>query len=242
MNFQRDEYFQVGKSITQKQQDQLSTQLAVFTSALVNFASDHGEEIIYNLEFRTKFTQMCQLVGVDPLNLQIMTSSNSSSGSNSSKNVNSSTDIALAVRVVEECHKTRDANGGLISLKELVLRLKGEGDSSGTSNYTNLNITELDISRCLNKLSSLGNGYEILNINGKKWLKFTNNVSNDHKRVYELCEFMGGMVTFRLLRDNYQWDQVRCKTVIDEMIMKGFLWVDQGELETQFWEPSWLSV
>ena len=33
---------------------------------------------------------------------------------------------------------------------------------------------------------------------------------------------MGGYVTYRLLRDNYGWDKVRCKTVIDEMIMNGF--------------------
>ncbi|CAH2351559.1 vacuolar-sorting protein Snf8p [[Candida] railenensis] len=246
MNFQRDEYYQVGKNITRRQEDQLSTQLAVFKSALVNFASDHGEEIIHNLEFRTKFTQMCQSVGVDPLNLQIMTSGSSGGAgsankSNNNNNNNGGGEIALAVRVVEECHKTRDANGGLISFKELLLRLKGEDDTSGSSN-SNINVTEQDITQCLTKLNSLGNGYETLNISGKKWLKFTNNVSNDHKRVYELCEFMGGMVTYRLLRDNYQWDQVRCKTVIDEMIMKGFLWVDQGESETQFWEPSWLSV
>ena len=33
---------------------------------------------------------------------------------------------------------------------------------------------------------------------------------------------MGGYVTYRLLRDNYGWDKVRYKTVIDEMIMNGF--------------------
>ena len=61
-------------------------------------------------------------------------------------------------------------------------------------------------------------------INGKKWLKFssTENLSNDQLKIYELCEFMGGYVTYRLLRDNYGWDKVRYKTVIDEMIMNGF--------------------
>lgn len=225
MNFQRDDYYKLGKNITERLEGQLSAQLSVFKSALVNFASEHGDEITNNREFRTKFTQMCQLVGVDPLDLQILTTKKD-------------LEVVLAVRVVEECHKTRDFNGGLISLKELISRLNNEEDSNTS---TSLNITEENIISCLTILNSLGEGYEILNINKRKWLKFTNNVSNDHKKVYELCEFMGGFVTSRLLRDNFQWDQVRCRTVIDEMIMKGFLWVDLGENELQYWEPSWIS-
>ena len=53
---------------------------------------------------------------------------------------------------------------------------------------------------------------------------------------------MGGYVTYRLLRDNYGWDKVRYKTVIDEMIMNGFYGLDsQDNGEWQYWEPSWIS-
>lgn len=232
----RDAYSQLGQNIIQRHSDQLSTQLSVFQSALINFGSEHGEDIKQNPEFRDKFTQMCQLIGVDPLELLIYSSSKDK------KSRNEEFYIGISVRIVEVCQQTRDVNGGLISMKELLSRLKEN------VNLPTL-ITESEVQQALSVLNTLGNGYEIMNINGKKWLKFSSatsgnkSISNDQKKVYEACGFMGGFVTHRLLIDNYGWDRARCKTVIDQMIMDGFLWVDsQGSPgEWQFWEPSWIS-
>lgn len=242
----RDDYHRLGLDITRKQRDVLATQLAVLKSALANFAADHGREIEHNQEFRTKFTQLCQLVGVDPLELQMLAAQAlAQAGGAAAAAAAAAIDTAVAVRVVEECHRTRDVNGGLITVRELVSRLKHEDELSALSN--NLHLTEDNVLRALKVLAALGGGYELLTINGKQWLKFTNNVSSDHKRVYELCEFTGGFVTMRLLRDNYQWSAVRCQAVVDEMIMNGFLWVDMGapgegsEPEPHYWEPSWIA-
>lgn len=229
-NTDRDAYKQLGQSLNERHSNQLSTQLQVFQSVLINFANDHAEEISLNLEFKNKFTQISQLIGIDPLDLLIYTSK--------SKNV-TNFHTALAVKIVEICHNTRDLNGGLISVKELISILK-----DNTSGLV-LDITEKDIDNSLASLNNLGKGYEVLFINGKKWLKFssTENLSNDQLKIYELCEFMGGFVTYRLLQDNYEWDKVRCKSVIDEMIMNGFLWVDSQDTtgEWKYWEPSWIS-
>lgn len=227
----RDAYLKLGKALTEQHSDQLSTQLAVFQSALVNFASDHGETIKKNPEFCDKFTQMCLLIGVDPLELLLFIDSKSKKSDNFH--------MGLAVRVVEICQETRDINGGLISFKELHSRLK-------ETVTVPINMVEDDVSKALALLGNLGKGYEVLDINSGKWVKFlgtssNGTISNDQKRVYELCGFMGGFVTYRLLRDNYGWDVVRSKAVIDEMIMNGFLWVDAGPTEWQFWEPSWIS-
>ncbi|EGW32085.1 sucrose non-fermenting [Spathaspora passalidarum NRRL Y-27907] len=230
-NDNRDAYSQLGKSLIQRHSDQLSTQLAVFQSALVNFANSHGDEIKSNAEFRNKFTQISQSIGLDPLELLLSTTKNTKS---------SNFHVALAVRIVEVCQSTRDLNGGLISLKELKSILQDTHNIS-------IEVSEGDIEQALGMLDTLGKGYQVLTINDKKWLKFTSangdGISQDEKKVYELCGFMGGYVTYRLLRDNYGWDKVRCKTVIEEMIMNGFLWVDnQGSKgELQFWEPSWIS-
>ncbi|CAX41456.1 vacuolar-sorting protein, putative [Candida dubliniensis CD36] len=237
----RDAYLQLGKSLNEQHSNQLSTQLQVFQSALINFANDHGDEISSNLEFKNKFTQIVQSIGIDPLDLLLYTSQNNNNSTNKRSNVvTTNFGVALAVKIIEICQQTRDLNGGLISLKELISTLQSSCETEGIS----LIISEEDIETSLNNLNSLGKGYEILIINGKKWLKFssTENLSNDQLKIYELCEFMGGYVTYRLLRDNYGWDKVRCKTVIDEMIMNGFLWVDsQDNGEWQYWEPSWIS-
>ncbi|RLV95155.1 Vacuolar-sorting protein SNF8 [Spathaspora sp. JA1] len=234
-NDNRDAYSQLGKSLIQRHSDQLSTQLAVFQSALVNFANNHGEEIKQNAEFRNKFTQISQSIGLDLLELQLSTSKTTTKN-----NSNNNFQVALAVRIIEVCQVTRDLNGGLISLKELRSIVQDTHDIS-------IDISEGDIEQSLGMLDTLGKGYQVLTINDKKWLKFTSangdGISQDEKKVYELCGFMGGYVTYRLLRDNYGWDNVRSKTVIEEMIMHGFLWVDnQGPKgERQFWEPSWIS-
>ena len=232
----RHAYSQLGQNLIQRHSDQLSTQLSVFQSALINFGSDHGDEIRRNPEFRNKFTQMCQLIGVDPLELLIY------SNSKNSKSRNEDFYIGLSVRIVEVCQETRDVNGGLISMKELLSRLQDNDNLE-------ILIKESEIQQALSILFALGNGYEILNINGKKWLKFSSatsgntNISNDQKKIYEVCGFMGGFVTYRLLIDNYGWDKIRCKTVIDQMIMDGFLWIDSQGIdgELQYWEPSWIS-
>lgn len=232
----RDRYTQLGRYLSELHSGQLSTQLSVFESALINFANDHGDEIRNSNEFRTKFNELCQLIGIDPLELTIYSTSKN-------PNRNENFYISLSVKVVEVCQETRDLNGGLISFKELLPRLQ---------NNVNLHsaITESDLLKALDILHKLGNGYEVLTINDKKWLKFSlassslnENFTNDQKRVYEVCTFMGGFVTYRLLRDNYGWDKIRCKAVIDEMITNGFLWVDNQGIngEWQYWEPSWIS-
>lgn len=228
----RDAYSKLGQSISQKHADELSAQLSVFQSVVVNFAVDHSSNIRSNPEFRSKFTSICLLIGIDALELLILLELRLKKKDNYF--------CGLAIKIVEICHQTRDINGGLISMKELRSRMED-------CNSVPLKVAEDDVVKALNVLNSLGEGFELLTINKKRWVRHItssgkNSISSDQQKVYELCEFMGGFVTVRLLRDNYGWDKVRLRTVIDEMIMNGFLWMDsQGPNETQYWEPSWIS-
>ncbi|KAI5964292.1 dot2 [Candida pseudojiufengensis] len=231
----RDAYLQLGQKLNQKHSDELSTQLQILKSVLINFINDHGEEIKTNPEFRSKFNELSQSIGMDPLDLLIFANSN-----HSNKN-DSNFIIGLSVKIVEICQETRDLNGGFINLNELQSILK---KTSLSESELKIQIEINDIEKAIAKLKSMGNNYEIIIINNIKWLKFSSidNLSNDQIKIYELCGFMGGYVTHRLIRDNFGWDSLRCKNVIDEMIMNGLLWVDsQGGEEWQYWEPSWIS-
>lgn len=229
----RDIYLKIGKSLLDRHSSELSAQLAVFQSALVNFAAENAATIKKNREFRDKFTKMCNLIGVDPLELLLFV--------DSSLKKTDDFYMGLAVRIVEICQSTRDINGGLISLKELHSRLQ--------DTFTvPLQIKEEDASAALRFLDGLGKGYETLTISDQLWVKFSGPagsgaISYDERKIYELCTFTGGYVTHRFLRDNYGWDQVRAKSVIDDMIRSGLLWVDsQGPGgQWQYWEPSWIS-
>lgn len=228
MNYDRDAYLRVGKTLAEKHTDELSTQLATLQSALVNFATTHAEDIARNPDFRQKYTTICCRVGIDPLDLYMH--------AQQAKAVRTDYVTALAVRIVEVCQETRDMNGGLISINELCLIIN-------SSRAVALSVDEESILEAINLLGSLGKGYQHMTTEGKLWLKFllaaSGTISNDQKRVFELCEFMGGFVTLRLLLDNYEWDKVRAKLVLDEMIMDGLLWIDQplGAKECQYWEP-----
>ena len=150
-NTDRDAYLQLGKSLNEQHSNQLSTQLQVFQSALINFANDHGDEISLNLEFKNKFTQIVQLIGIDPLDLLLYTSQNDRNGGTSSSSSSSNYKrsnvvatnfgVALAVKIIEICQQTRDLNGGLISLKELISTLQNSCETEGIS----LVILEKDI-------------------------------------------------------------------------------------------------
>lgn len=233
LNADRNAFQRLGKALSNRHSEGLSVQLSVFQSALVHFAADNADVIKKNPEFRRKFTLMCELIGVDTLELAMMAESRP-------KKSGALID-AVAIRIVEICRETATINGGFISYKELMSRLI-DCDSIP------LDISERHLDGALEALADLGSGFETVSINLKKWVRSLGvsgslGISGDQKSVYELCEFMGGYVTLRLLKDNFNWDMLRAKSVIDEMIMNGFLWVDNQGLagEAQFWEPSWIS-
>ena len=217
-------FAELGKLLHQQHADQLSTQLAVFRSALVIFAREHPDDIINDDESRAKFTQVCTLIGIDPLELFMQ-----------SRRSKEEFRISVAVRVVEICNDTRAVNGGLIPIKELVSILQQNPDFEAV-------VTENDVLESVPLLNGLGKGYDTFTINGKSWLKsvsMSESISNDHKTIYEACEFIGGYITMRILQDNYGWDKVRARSAIDDMIMHGFLWVDNcAGQDTMYWVPS----
>ncbi|KAM9927959.1 hypothetical protein OXX80_010153 [Metschnikowia pulcherrima] len=233
MKSERDAYNRLGKALSEWHSNQLSAQLSVFQSALTNIAIERGDAIRDNPVFRHEFNKICSQMGVDPLELLILRDSRLKKSDKFF--------VGLGVRMVEICQETRNINGGLMPVTELQSRLQ-------ESVSVPLTVSEEDIRKALDSLISLGKGYETILINNKQWIKFSGptgpeTISNYQKKVYELCEFMGGHVTYRLLRDNLGWDNVRSRTVVEEMIMNGFLWVDsQGPSgASQFWEPSWIS-
>lgn len=227
----RDAYLRVGQALSQKHSDLLAAQFSVLRSAVVNFAVEHGEEIGKNQDFSKKFTEICNLIGVDSLELLLY---QQSQGKKSPAFFD-----GLAIRIVEVCKESRNFNGGLIAIKELRSILRQGADVA-------LPVEEDDIMKALGALQNLGKGYDVIAVGGRRWVKFYSasgdgGIPADHKRIYEMCDFMGGYVSYGLLRDNYGWDNVRVRNVIEEMISDGLLWVDSQGDEWLFWEPSWIA-
>ncbi|CAL9728760.1 vacuolar-sorting protein Snf8p [Monosporozyma unispora] len=207
-----------------KQTEQLTEQLGIFQEKLVEFANRHNEEIKSNPEFRSKFLHMCNTIGIDPLNLYV----------GRDKHLFTVNDFIyeLSIKIIQICRNTKDLNGGLISFDELL-----------NTYFKTLNITEGDLVEAIDLVSTLDGGFEILKIKGTKILRSVpNELTNDQTKILEVCSIMG-YASVSLLRVNLKWSKVRCKSVLDEMVTSGILWIDSQthQKEMLFWDPAWIA-
>ncbi|GAO17514.1 uncharacterized protein UV8b_07895 [Ustilaginoidea virens] len=223
-----------GSSLRASNARALETQLAVFRSLLQQFAQTHAKDIRSDPSFRAQFARMCTAIGVDPL-----ASSSSSGGGGSSiwaqllgKTVNDFY-FELAVRIVEICGATRGENGGLIGLPEVRDRLSRGRTESGAAT-----ISDDDVRRAVETLRPLGGGYSIVPVGHKEYIRSVpRDLSNDQAAAVEAAQVLG-YVNVSMLRDNLAWEGARCRTVVDDLVAQGMLWIDkQTGGEWEYWSP-----
>jgi ESCRT-II complex subunit VPS22 len=243
------QYASHGSSLRASNAQALETQLSVFRSLVQQFAQTHARDIRSDPAFRAQFARMCAAIGVDPLASSNTSSSGSSGGGGDSSSSSSSSVWAqllgktvndfyfeLAVRVVEVCGATRGENGGLIGLEELRERVsRGRMEGAAT-------ISEDDVRRAVETLRPLGGGYAVVSVGRKQYVRSVpRELSNDQASVVEAAQVLG-CVSVRLLRDNLGWEVARCRTVIEDLVAGGMLWVDKqtGTGEWEYWSPSFM--
>lgn len=227
-----------GSSLRATNAQALETQLAVFRSLLQQFAQTHAKDIRSDPSFRAQFARMCSAIGVDPLASSNNTSGGGGGGSSSvwsqllGRTVNDFY-FELAVRIVEVCGATRGENGGLMGLTELrdrVSRGRMEGADS---------ISDDDVRRAVETLKPLGGSYAVVTVGRKEYVRSVpRELSTDQAAVVEAAQVLG-YVSVGMLRDNLGWEGARCKTVIEDLVAGGMLWVDkQTRGEWEYWSPS----
>lgn len=227
-------YASHGSSLRATNAQALETQLEVFRSLLHQFAATHARDIRSDPAFRAQFARMCAAIGVDPL-----ASSNLGGGAaNSSvwaqllgKTVHDFY-FELAVRVVEVCSATRAENGGLIGLADLRERVaRGRLDGSDP-------IADDDVRRAVQTLGPLGGAYDVVRVGRREYVRSVpRELSTDQAAVLEAVQVLG-YVSVGMLRDNLGWERARARTVIDDLVGEGMLWVDkQAKGEWEYWSP-----
>jgi ESCRT-II complex subunit VPS22 len=112
-------YASLSSSLSASQLSALETQLASFRESLLAFAAAHRADIRKDPAFRHQFQKMCAALGIDPL-----------AGGNGrpawwAESLGLGEWAAqLALQVVDVCVSTRDANGGVIEMGELIARVE----------------------------------------------------------------------------------------------------------------------
>jgi len=129
-----------GEAIAESQLATINRQLALFKTALEEFARKHRSRINKNPEFRAQFQQLCASVGVDPL---------ASAKGFWAKTLGLGDFYnELGVQILDVCLSTRSQNGGLIEMRELcrlLMRMRGPKSDA---------ISQDDVERSLRKACS----------------------------------------------------------------------------------------
>ena len=142
----------------------------------------------------------------------------------------------LAVQIVEVCVATSAQNGGLISLDELLLRVrKARGKSRNAQD-----VSQDDIIRAIKKLHALGDGFAVIepkNGQGRTLIQcIPGELSMDHLTILNSLQNRSSF-TARQLRDEFRWTDERIGNAIDFMVKEGLVWLDQNGRETEYFFP-----
>ncbi|KAL4759673.1 ESCRT-II subunit protein SNF8 [Aspergillus foveolatus] len=233
-------YANHGANLRSTHTSSLQTQLSVFQTLLHNFALEHSSTIKSNPTFRAEFARMCNAIGVDPL------AASNIKGKNGRKTLGDGASFwtqimggdmndfyfEVAVRVVELCRESRSENGGLIGVEECRKRV-GKGRAIGSG----LEVTDDDILRAVKALEPLGSGFSIILVGSKQYIRsIPKELNTDQATVLEVIQVLG-YVSVSMLQINLNWEKARAKTVMDDLLADGLVWVDLQSAEEEYWSP-----
>ncbi|KAI0037539.1 winged helix DNA-binding domain-containing protein [Auriscalpium vulgare] len=219
--------------LSRAQVDTLHAQLDTFRTALTSFATHHRADIRGDPHFRHLFQQMCAAIGVDPL-----------AGPRRGGWWEEALGLGdwqseLGVQIVDVCVSTRERNGGLIEMRELV-RLVGRlrGVEGGA-------VTEDDVVRSIRALKPLGAGYEVVDCgDGRKMVRsVVKELDADQMVVLAIAAKQDGRVDEDLLVRERGWTVDRARAVLENMLLRdGTCWLDDQDgpdgMGRAYWVPA----
>lgn len=223
-------FAQLSSDLSQAQVDHLQSQLTKFRTALAHFATTHRDSIKSDPSFRHAFQQMCSSIGVDPL------AGPRKGGWWAEMLGLGDWQYELGVQIVDVCVSTRERNGGLIEMSELVrLVSKLRGVSGGT-------ITEDDMIRSIKTLKPLGAGYEVVDIEGRKMVRsVVKELDDDQAAILAIAQESGGRVVEDMLIEGRKWTRERARAALENMLLRdGLCWLDAQDEGSgrSYWVPS----
>ena len=209
----------LSSELSRAQIDDLHSQLAHFRTALGHFATTHRESIKNDPTFRHAFQQMCASIGVDPL------AGPRKGGWWAELLGLGDWQYELGVQVVDVCVSTREQNGGLIAMSEL-LRLvsKLRGVRGGK-------ITEEDVVRSIKTLHLLGTGYQVVEVDGRKMVRsIVKSLDEDQTAILIIAQEGGGRVVEDQLIRRKGWTRDRARAALENMLLRdGLCWLDEQD-------------
>ncbi|KAF8201471.1 EAP30/Vps36 family-domain-containing protein [Pholiota molesta] len=215
-------FAELSSELSKGQVENLHKQLDQFRTALAHFASTHRDSIKNDPTFRHAFQQMCASIGVDPL------AGPRKGGWWAELLGLGDWQYELGVQIVDVCVSTREQNGGLIAMTELVrLVSKLRGVSGG-------GITEEDVISSIKTLQPLGAGYQVVEIDGRKMVRsVVKALDDDQTVILAIAQEAGGRVVEDQLIQRKGWTRDRARAALENMLLRdGLCWLDTQDERT----------
>ena len=202
----------MGKSLEETKLSFVQDVLSSFRSSLAEFASKHKDRINSDPEFRQQFHKMCVSVGVDPL----------ASNKGFWADVLGLGDFyfELGVKIIQVAVQTRTSNGGIMALDDMLLRLR-RMNTCGS-------IASDDIVRSIEKISVLGSGFKIVQLNGRPMIiSVPIEINSDHEALLGAAQDEGGCITLEMIIGLHGWSKERFHMNIQPLMKEGIVWIDK---------------
>lgn len=221
---QRDTRFkEKGAELGAQEIQHVQQAMTCFKSNLEVFAKMHRNDIRKNPQFRAQFQAMCSKMGVDPLA--------SNKGFWSELLGVGDFYYELSVQIMDICLGTRDSNGGLISLDELVQRLHALRGKSSQS------ITIDDVKRAVVKVRVLGEGLTVVHLGTTSMVvSLPCELNRDHESILVLAREKA-FTTIEEVSLTLLWSPDRALSVLNLLMEEGLAWIDTHEHTRQYWFP-----
>jgi ESCRT-II complex subunit VPS22 len=105
----------------------------------------------------------------------------------------------LAVQIIEICIKTRNQNGGLMELYEVVERVNRVRNKFKQGAQE---ITSDDVKQSIRNIKTLGNGFELLMVGGKYYIQSVPcELSSDHTSILAIAQQHNGLTRNEICKE-----------------------------------------
>jgi ESCRT-II complex subunit VPS22 len=221
----KEKYSKVGVILETEKFSSVKETLESFKTNLAEFARKHRDRINDDPEFRQQFHQMCVSVGVDPL----------ASGKGFWADLLGIGDFyyELGVKILQICLQTRSMNGGIISLKELLVRLQS---FPGTQRGSPIAINKEDVYRALEKVEVLGNGLRVVVLPSKEkiLISIPMEINMDHELLINVAFENNGCVSKDQFLRTQGWSLERLHRVVQPLLDESAIWIDRHDGKQRF--------
>ncbi|KAK3265517.1 Vacuolar protein sorting-associated protein SNF8 [Cymbomonas tetramitiformis] len=222
---EKDRKSALGEDVARNQVERVKEQLSTFRSALEEFALKHRNDIKQNPVFRAQFHQMCASLGVDPLA--------SNKGLWAELLGIGDFYYELAVQIAEACLTTRELNGGLMDIRDVLSAVQRRRGGIAER------VSKDDIMRAIDTLKGLGSGFTVIKVGSHQLLRSVpSELNTDHNILLEFAQDKG-YITEKEVNENLGWPSRRFDLVMDGLLKDQVAMIDDGAPDhlRRYWFP-----